>query len=211
MKYRLILWDFDGTLADTFAVAWQTYNALAAEHGWKPVEDANALRGLTARAFLKRQGISLVQLPAVVKHFLRAERRHMESVKVFAGLPEVLRALKGQGRRLGVLSSNSGENIRACLRANDVLDVFDFVIGYPRLFGKARALRRLLRREGGRPEEWLYVGDEVRDVVAAQKAGLDVAAVTWGFQTAELLRRYNPDYLVGEPGQIASEAGRGSW
>jgi phosphoglycolate phosphatase len=211
MKYRAVVWDFDGTLADTFAVAWQTYNALAAEHGWKPVEDAHALRGLTARAFLKRQNISLVQLPTVVKHFLRAERRHMESVKVFAGLPEVLRGLKGQGRRLGVLSSNSGENIRACLRANEVLDEFDFVVGYPRLFGKSRALRRLLRREGGRPAEWLYVGDEVRDILAARKAGLDVAAVTWGFQTADLLSRYRPEYLFSEPSQLALEAGRGMW
>jgi phosphoglycolate phosphatase len=211
MKYQVVVWDFDGTLADTFEVAWQTYNALAVKHGWKPIEDAHALRGLTARAFLKRQKISLLQLPAVAKHFLRAERRHMESVKVFAGLPEVLRGLKGQGRRLGVLSSNSGENIRACLRANGLLDVFDFVIGYPRLFGKARAIRRLLRRDGGRKEEWLYVGDEVRDILAARKAGLDVAAVTWGFQTAELLRCYKPEYLIAEPGQIAVEAGRGSW
>jgi phosphoglycolate phosphatase len=211
MKYKCVLWDFDGTLADTFEVAWQTYNALALERGWKPIEDAHALRGLTARAFLKRQNISVMQLPGLVKHFLQAERKHMDSVKVFPGLPDALHRLKGEGRRLGVLSSNSGENIRTCLRANGLLEVFDFVIGYPRLFGKARAIRRLLKREGGQKEEWLYVGDEVRDVLAAKKAGLDVAAVTWGFQTAELLKRYKPRYLIGDPGQIAKEAERGTW
>jgi phosphoglycolate phosphatase len=211
MKYKCVLWDFDGTLADTFEVAWRTYNALALKHGWKPIEDAHALRGLTARAFLKRQNISLMQLPGLAKHFLRAERKHMDSVKVFAGLPDVLQRLKEQGRRLGVLSSNSTENIRTCLRANGLLEVFDFVIGYPRLFGKARAIRRLLKREGGQREEWLYVGDEVRDVLAAKKAGLDVAAVTWGFQTADLLKRYRPKYLIAEPEQIATEADRGAW
>jgi phosphoglycolate phosphatase len=211
MKYRLLLWDFDGTLADTFELAWQTYNTLAEQYGWKPIEDAHALRGLTARAFLKRQKISLMQLPALVKQFLRAERKHMGSVKVFVGLPEVLHGLRGQGRRMGVLSSNSGENIRTCLKANGLLDVFDFVVGYPRLFGKARAIRKLLRREGAHKSEWLYVGDEVRDVLAAKKAGLDVAAVTWGFQTAELLRQYKPEYLITEPGKMLREAERGAW
>jgi phosphoglycolate phosphatase len=205
MKYRWVIWDFDGTLADTFELACQTFNTLAAEHGWKPIEDAHALRGLTARAFMKRQNISLMQLPKVVKHFLQAERRHMEDVRVFPGLPDVLRSLKGQGKCLGVLSSNSGDNIRACLRANQVLDLFDFVVGYPKLFGKARAIRKLVRRERGQKEEWLYIGDEVRDILAAKRAGLDVAAVTWGFQTAELLERYGPTYLISEPGQLVSD------
>jgi phosphoglycolate phosphatase len=211
VKYRCIVWDFDGTLADTFELAWQTYNALAVERGWRPIEDAHALRGLTARAFLKRQNISLLQLPVLVKHFLRAERQHMDSVRVFAGLPEVLHTLKGQGRKLGILSSNSRANILACLRANHLEEVFDFVVGYPRLFGKARALRRLLRREGGREEAWLYVGDEVRDVRAARKAGVDVAAVTWGFQEVGILEGHGPTYIVSEPGQIAARATTGEW
>jgi phosphoglycolate phosphatase len=210
MKYRWLVWDFDGTLVDTFEVAWRTYNKLAVRHGWQPIEDAHAMKGMTARAFMRKQNISLAQLPVMAKHFLRAQRQNMESVRVFPGLRDVLYELKRQGRRLGVLSSNSKENIQACLLANEVQEVFDFVVGYPRLFGKARAMRRSLRREQARAEEWLYVGDEVRDVQAARKAGVDVVAVTWGYQTASLLRRHEPTYLITEPTQILTSvvAGR---
>jgi phosphoglycolate phosphatase len=204
MKYRWLVWDFDGTLADTFEVAWRTYNRLAEKHGWLPIENAYAMKDMTARAFMKKQNISLAQLPVMAKHFLRAQRQNMESVRVFPGLSDVLHELKRQGRKLGVLSSNSKENIRACLQANEVLDVFDFVVGYPRIFGKARAIRRSLRRERALSGEWLYVGDEVRDVQAARKAGVDVAAVTWGYQTASLLRRHKPTYLVTDPSHILS-------
>jgi phosphoglycolate phosphatase len=120
-------------------------------------------------------------------------------VRVFDGLPGVLRELLNQGVRLGILSSNSRENILACLRGNGLEDVFTFVMGYPRLFGKAKAMRRLLRSEGVPAEQFLYVGDEVRDVEAAQKAGVDVAAVTWGFQTPEVLSSLEPTYLIHHP------------
>ena len=73
------------------------------------------------------------------------------------------------------------------------------MVGYPRLFGKATAIRKLLRREDVEPREFLYVGDEVRNVEAARKAGVDVAAVAWGYNAAELLSRHTPTYLWDNP------------
>jgi phosphoglycolate phosphatase len=73
--------------------------------------------------------------------------------------------------RLGVLSSNREDNIRRCLRANGTEGHFAFAVGYPRLFGKAKALRRILRAERVGGPDVLYVGDEVRDVEAAERAG----------------------------------------
>ena len=195
MPYRLIVWDFDGTLADTLALSAMTYNAMAARHGFRPVADLDAARSLTARAFLHRHGIPLWRLPALAVEYRTAVREHMPSIRLFDGMADLLRAVCASGRRLGVLSSNAAENIRACLEANGAGGLFDFVVGYPRLFGKAVAIRKLLRRERVGPREFLYVGDEVRDVKAARAAGVDVAAVGWGFHTAELLSRHNPTYL----------------
>jgi phosphoglycolate phosphatase-like HAD superfamily hydrolase len=45
----------------------------------------------------------------------------------------------------------------------------------------------------------VYVGDEVRDIVAARKAGVDVAAVSWGYNTREVLAKHEPDYLIERP------------
>jgi phosphoglycolate phosphatase len=202
MRYRLIVWDFDGTLADTLALALATYNDLAARHGFMRVEDPAAVRGLGTRAFLRRHGIPLIHVPFLIREYRAATRSQMGSIRLFDGLPEVLRHLRAEGSRLGVLSSNSADNIGACLRGNGVRDLFDFVVGYPRLLGKARALRRILCREGVRPPQCLYVGDEVRDVQAARAADVDCAAVGWGFHTAELLAQQAPTFLWSSPGDV---------
>jgi phosphoglycolate phosphatase len=105
--------------------------------------------------------------------------------------------------RLGVLSSNKEDNIRRCLRANGVENLFSFVVGYPKLFGKGKALRRILRAERLEKSDVLYVGDEVRDVEAARKAGVAVVAATWGFHAESILRDSRPDQIIADPGQLA--------
>jgi phosphoglycolate phosphatase len=202
MRYRLIVWDFDGTLADTMALAVTTYNDLAAQHGFRRIDDAAAIRGLSARAFLRQHGISLLRLPLLVKEYLTAARGRMETIRLFDGLPQVLGRLKAGGVRQGVLSSNSEANIRTCLRANGVDNLFEFVVGYPRLFGKGRAIGRVLKREGIHSTQFLYIGDEARDIEAAKQAGVDVAAVTWGFNTHEQLARAAPTHLWVSPGDV---------
>jgi len=110
MRYRLIVWDFDGTLANTMALALATYNDLAVQHGFRPVTDPTAIRGLGTRAFLKQHGISLVRLPLLVQEYLAATRSRMEEIRLFEGLPALLRTLKAGGCRQGVLSQ--GERIK---------------------------------------------------------------------------------------------------
>jgi phosphoglycolate phosphatase len=209
MHYRLIVWDFDGTLADTMPLALATYNGLAARHGFQPVEDPVSVRGMSTRTFLRHHGISLVRLPRLVKEYQAATRNCMDTIRLFDGLPELLRSLKASGYRQGVLSSNSAANIGACLRANGVEHVFDFVVGCPRLFGKARAIRRLLKKGRVEPREFLYIGDEIRDVEAARQARVDVAAVGWGLHSLEFLAQHAPTFLWPSPTDILLPLSRG--
>ena len=92
--------------------------------------------------------------------------------------------------------------IRACLRAAGVEHHFDFVVGYPKLFGKAKALRRILRRERIDRAEVLFVGDELRDVQAGRKAKVPTVAVTWGFHAEGLLAGGGPTFVVRQPGEL---------
>jgi phosphoglycolate phosphatase len=201
MRYDLIVWDFDGTLADSFDLAVSVYNDLALRHGLRPIESPASLRGMTTRAFLRQHNIPLLHLPRLLKEHQAAARDRMGSVRLFDGVPDLLSRLREGGSRLGILSSNAAENIRACLAANGVEGLFEFVVGYPRLFGKGVVIRRLLRRERLAPARLLYVGDEVRDVRAARRAGVDSAAVSWGFQDRDLLASLSPTYLWSEPGE----------
>jgi phosphoglycolate phosphatase len=202
-RYGLVVWDFDGTLADTGPLALRTYNAVAPRRGCKVVTDVEAVRGMTTKQFLRAHKISMFRLPFLVRDYLKAIAGDMPAVRLFPGIEDALRTLKGRGLRLGILSSNSTDNIGACLRANGVDQLFDFVKGYPKLFGKAKALRRLLKAHRTQPAHALYVGDEVRDVVATREVGVDIASVTWGFQTREILAAHGPTYLLERPDEIA--------
>ena len=79
---------------------------------------------------------------------------------------------------------------------------FAFVVGYPRLFGKGKALRRIVRAEHVDRADVLYVGDEVRDIEAARKARVASAAVTWGLHAEAILRDNHPDHVVDLPSQL---------
>jgi phosphoglycolate phosphatase len=203
MPYRLVVFDFDGTLADSLPATVAIFNRLAADLGHRPVEDVPAARAMTTRQFLRHHGISLWRLPRLVRRFHAAAADGADRLRLFPGLPDALAALHAAGARLGILSSNREDNIRRCLRANGVEGLFAFVVGYPRLFGKGKALRRLARAERVPAGEVVYVGDEVRDVEAARKAGAAAAAVTWGYHAEGILRDSRPDYVVAEPGELA--------
>lgn len=208
MAFRLVVWDFDGTLADSLASAVQIFNRLAPGLGFTPIDDPAAARSISTRQFLKQHRVSLWRLPRLVRQFHAASAADADKLKLFPGLAEVLGELRTRDVRLGVLSSNREENIRRCLAANGVEGHFAFVVGYPRLFGKGKALRRILRAERANREDVLYVGDEVRDVEAGRKAGVAVAAVTWGFHAEPLLRESHPDHLVTDPPALLPIVGR---
>lgn len=204
--YRLLVWDFDGTLADSMAAGLHLFNRLAPELGVRPITDPAAARGMSHRQFMRHHGIRFWRLPRIVRRFQAAAAAEADKLRLFPGLAEVLRDLHARGVRLGVLSSNREDNIRRALAANGVEALFAFVVGCPRLFGKGRALRRLLRADGTDRREVLYVGDEVRDLEAARKAGIHAAAVTWGFHAEHVLRAANPEYVVSDPRELLTLA-----
>lgn len=91
MSYRLIVWDFDGTLADTLALSVETYNAMAVRYGFLPLTDFEAARGLTGRAFFRRHGVPYWRLPALAAEYRVAVKDHMPTIRLFAGVADVLR------------------------------------------------------------------------------------------------------------------------
>jgi phosphoglycolate phosphatase len=218
MALKLVVWDFDGTIADSLPSAVRIFNRLAPEMGFRQLEDVEAARAMPTRELMRRHGVSLWRLPRLVRRYQAAVAEEADRMALIAGITDLLAAVSATGVRQGILSSNREDNIRRTLRAHGAEGHFAFVVGYPRLFGKGKALRRVVRAEGGGGfwrrlrelpaaerldrGEVLYVGDEVRDIQAARKAGVKVAAVTWGFHTADFLRSCKPDFVVNDAGEL---------
>jgi HAD superfamily hydrolase (TIGR01549 family) len=122
------------------------------------------------------------------------------------GMADVVRELRKTSDCLGILTSNMAANVETFLDAHGLLDHFDFISSTSKLTGKAKHLKAIRKTFSLRQEEMLYVGDEIRDIKASRKAGVHVAAVTWGFNSRESLAAEKPDYLLDHPGEFLSLA-----
>jgi phosphoglycolate phosphatase len=199
----VIIFDFDGTLADSMEDLIAEYNRLAPRFRVQPLarEDLAHLRTLGPHAALKAQGVSLWKLPLLVHAMRSALRGHVAGLEPFPGIAPALRELSALGARLAILSTNSTENINGFLARHD-LSVFEHVAGGSSMFGKARALQRLISKHRFDPSQTWYVGDEVRDIAAASAAGVRSASVGWGYGARSTLVAHKPDRFVEQPGQL---------
>lgn len=206
MNYRLVVFDFDGTLVDSMADSIRIFQQIGPDLGLKPFHDLEAARHTPTRKLLKEVGVTFWKMPKVVRAFRSAVAEHAHELKLHLGIADALARLHGGGIRLGILSSNDEANIRRCLGANGVEHHFSFIVGHPQLFGKARALRRIRKRERIEREQMVYVGDETRDVDAARRAGIISGAVAWGYHAPELLERTSPTVFFRVPDDLAKLA-----
>ncbi|MEI8294044.1 MAG: HAD-IIIA family hydrolase [bacterium] len=198
-----VLFDFDGTLADTFSVGLEILNQLAAEFHFRPLppDEVALARELSTRGLMKHLGIPSLKLPQISKRGTEEIGKRIDSIQPLPGMPQLVRDLHAMGFRLGILTSNSEANVRAFLRNHD-LEVFDFIRCSSKLLGKASVLRRLMREMHLKPRQVLFVGDELRDIDAAHETGVHMAAVTWGYNNTSSLAAAGPDYIFNQPMEI---------
>lgn len=193
-----IIFDFDGTIADSFDYI---VDFLASEAGRPALTAAQkqTLRGHSMAAIGRQFGLSWWQLIRLFFKGRRQMHRVIGKVKPFDGMPEVIRKLHAEGHELFILSHNTVNNIHTFLHHYKLHTYFLEVYGGVRLFGKSAVLRRLLKEQSIEKENALYIGDELRDVQAAQSIKLRVIAVTWGFARPADLEARAPTALANEP------------
>ena len=200
-----LIFDFDGTLADTFPAIIEMVNDHADEFHIRPLDeqDVEDLRGLSNLEIIRKYNIPLFKVPGLILRSQKELHRRMGAVDLFPGIRELILELKDEGFGLGILTSNSRENVQKLLRDRG-LDVFDFIHSESNLFGKNRALLHLMRVHGLKRDEVVYVGDEMRDIEACRRIPVSVIAVSWGFHRRDMLLGREPDYLVDTPDEIRS-------
>jgi phosphoglycolate phosphatase len=200
--YELIIFDFDGTLADSASWMLGALRLMADKHRFRKVtdEEIDMLRARPNREVIRYLGVSRWRLPFIARDMRRLAAADATSIRLFEGIPGMLAELRQRNVRLAILSSNSEETIRRVLGAD--ADAFVHYECGVSLFGKARRLSRMLRKLGHESGKALYVGDEVRDIEAASAAGVDCAAVAWGYAEAGLLASFEPTMLLTEIAEL---------
>jgi phosphoglycolate phosphatase len=203
MALRTLIFDFDGTIADSFAATLHVANSLAPEFGYRAAtaDELHELRSQGYRQIALQLGISWHKIPRIVQRMRSELRRTVTELHTFAGLPEALRELRNRGIALGILTSNDRDNVERFLAARD-LPPFDFVSCSASLWGKERRLKSLMKSMRLAAHEVAYVGDEVRDIEATRALNVRMIAVDWGFSTRALLAAHSPDHLLSRPDEL---------
>jgi len=201
MAYRTIIFDFDGTLADTLEETRKVYNGMAEEYGLRQVsaEELPGLRHFSLKDLLDHLGIPSRRVPVLLAKGTSRISGNIARLPLIPGMDDLLPLLRQRVESFGVLTSNAADNVDLFLRAHGIRGLFDFISSTSKLTGKSRHLRAIRRTFSVKADEMLYVGDEIRDVKSSHKAACPVAAVTWGFNSRESLAAENPTYLLDRP------------
>lgn len=195
---KLIIFDFDGTLADSIYLSLDIYNEIAPKYNLPKVRKSKRLRDIGLREGLKKFRIPLFKFVLLLKEHQRILNQRIDNVRIFPNLKMVLTKLKKQ-YKLGITTSNEKKNVLEFLKNNNIRDVFDFIECGSPIFGKDRILRKMMKDTGYRKEDVIYVGDEVRDIETAKKIGIRIISIGWGMNSIRKLRKHNPDYLIHKP------------
>jgi phosphoglycolate phosphatase len=193
-KQGVIVFDFDGTLVDSFPVALDIFYEITHTQALEQT-DMMRLRSMTMLQVAKDLRIPIYAIPFLLVRGRRIMRRRMHDVHLIAGMESAISELY-KTHKLFILSSNSAHNITLILKRYKLTGYFSGVYGSVPLLGKARALRRLLRQNSLDSAQTWYVGDEARDIEAARKNNLSSIAVSWGYNNIHVLQQHQPTVLV---------------
>lgn len=203
MSCPFLLFDFDGTLADSICLGMRIANNLAPQFGVEPLSEEQfaRVRTMSIPKALKMLNIPFYKVPKAIGLALVEYRHLIHELKPISGIPEMLKELKDMGCPMALLTSNTQENVNHFLD-NHELHYFDWIEGTSGILKKHSSIRKQIKKHQLEKKNVIYVGDEIRDIIAAKKSGIRVISVSWGFHTTELLSSHNPDFLIENPQQI---------
>lgn len=201
MKY--IIFDFDGTLADSNQLFMKAWNTFAERYNYDEVtsEDLITSKNLTIQQRAKKYHFPMHKLPVILPKVYRFFKEHIDEVMLFDGIKEMLDALSAKGFTIIILSSNAKENIELLLHQEQVTSVSQ-ILTSSKLFGKDTVLKKFIKKQQVTPDEILYVGDELRDIMACNKVKVPFMWVSWGLDGLEIIQKENPKYIVHTPGEL---------
>ena len=202
-KKSFLLFDFDGTLADTLSIVIKIVNDIGPQYKLREINEIELqrIRMMSGRELIKYSGMPLRKIPFFIRRVQTELKHRIKEIKPFQDIPGVLKSLSKSGYNMDILTSNLKNNVEEFLEMNN-LTYFEDIYVCGNIFGKKHELEKFIKDKKLNGEDVIYFGDEIRDIEAAKSAGVKVAAVTWGYNDENSLKQNNPDFLINHPRDI---------
>ncbi|MEM8525371.1 MAG: HAD-IA family hydrolase [Bacteroidota bacterium] len=200
-----LIFDFDGTIANTLDLILDLYNQHITKQFSCKVFDksrTDEFRKRRPTSFLREYGVTPIKLPFIVLRVRKLMNSHITEAQLFEGMKEVLTQLHEQNTKMGIVTSNSRDNVELFLQHHQIAHCFSFIRSSRSLTSKKRSLLKVITQNQLNKQQTIYIGDEMRDISSSRAAKIRCAVVSWGQQHRSLLEAQQPDYVLEQPADI---------
>jgi phosphoglycolate phosphatase-like HAD superfamily hydrolase len=199
MNYELVIFDFDGTIADSQDLMIFAYKQIAINRNIETLDDDKILelRKLSAKEIIKILGVKLWQIPSFIREARFIYSENINLIKPIDEINKLVREIRPL-TKIAIVSTNSASTIKSYLKKID-LDIFDDIIEAG-LFNKSNSINKLIKKYKINKTKAIYIGDEVRDIESSKKSGISCISVAWGMNTIEFLEQ-NTNFKVAKKPQ----------
>jgi phosphoglycolate phosphatase-like HAD superfamily hydrolase len=198
---RILIFDFDGVLADSLAPMLRYAGQVCQEMGYPctPTQkDLEILDRMEFSEYGRQLGIPEEKIETFVARNFELFSRREEPLAITPGIKSVIGKLS-QIAILVVITGNSCKVVGKFLDTYGLKDKFQTVLGAEDDGSRLGKILKVISLNGGLNGEVYMIGDAVSDIRAASEAGIKSVAIAWGHQSKEKLITENPDFLVDQP------------
>ncbi|CZQ87998.1 HAD-IA family hydrolase [Trichococcus collinsii] len=206
MKFKTVLFDFDGTIADTNRLISESHFVVMEENfpgRFKKEEMAQfngpSLEEIYGNLDQGRQDELVARYREVMLE------KHDEMIGIFPGIKEVLENLKQEGLSLGVVSTKRSDVLKRGIAILGITDYFDTILGsgdFSQPKPDPESLFLAMERLDAERETSVMVGDNHHDIVAGNNAGVTSIFVGWSEKTTAFIQPYRPTKIVNDPQEL---------
>ena len=209
---RAVIFDMDGTLADTFPLVVAAWNAAMSGHAGRTfsAEEVIARFGVPDPAMIRREVPAEMGDQCVEIYHQHYEQQHADLARAFDGIADMLAAIKGRGLPTGVMTGKGKRSAVITLAALGWENMFDVVVtgeDVERQKPDPQGLFIVCGKLGVTPRDCVFVGDSPADIGAGKNAGMRTIVAGWHPVYLEQLRAMAPDYWAETPGDVAELVG----
>lgn len=206
MRFKLAVFDMDGTILDTLEDLQDSLNVILTQHGY-PVRSLEEVRCFVGNGILKLIERALPaecseeQVQMVYRDFVPYYREHSaDKTRPYEGVVALLEELKKSGMKLAVVSNKADAAVQdLCVQYFEGL--FDMAAGEREGMKKKPApdmVELVLNTLQISKKEAVYIGDSEVDIATAYNSGLHLCAVEWGFRDICVLKEHGAEYIFAD-------------
>ena len=200
----LLLFDFDGVLADSVDTTLAVSNRVAREYGATIHMTRDLLASLNDMSIPgggRAMGVPEERLDRFEAALLEEYRNSCSEYQLFDGIGAALRSLSAS-HLIGIVTNNSEKLVRRFVERHGLGKLVSLIFGQETGGEKNIRIRKAARDQAISLERTYMVGDATSDISEARLAGCKAIAVSWGFQGSSFLEAARPDYLISAPSEL---------